>query len=144
MISLRLIHGRPACPNFAMMIPTNSERVANMTKATRGRYTLEFKQEAVLLPVPIVAITGNNPAAALDLDQENASARDHEGIELVNGAVVGDELEIGVKEIWVAIRQALAQKLQRSPLVRESRLSKAFPSCFRESHTESSLSPQIQ
>jgi hypothetical protein len=84
-----------------------------MTKATRGRYTLEFKQEAVLLPVPIVAITGNNPAAALDHDQENASARDHEGIELVNGAVVGDELEIGVKEIWVAIRQALAQKLRR-------------------------------
>ena len=93
---------------------------------------------AVLFPVPIVAVAGNDPATPLDLDQEDAGACDCEGVDLVDGAVVSDELEVGIEESRVAIGQALAQELQRFPLVGESRLGKRFPSCLRESHTESS------
>jgi hypothetical protein len=81
-----------------------------------------------------VAVTVDDSAAALDFDQEDAGAGDHEGVDLVHGAVVGDELEVSLEERGVAVGKRLGQALHSFPLVRILRLGKPLPSCFRESH----------
>src|SRR5664280_620770 len=92
----------------------------------------------IFLPIPTVAVAGDDSATALDLDQEDAGARHNKCINLVDRAVVSNKLEVAIEEGWVGVRKPLAQKLQRHPLVGEPRFGKALPSCSRESHVESS------
>ena len=72
----------------------------------------------VLGPVPEVTVAGYDSAAALQFNQENTRLGDHQGVDFVYGAVVGDELKVGVLEDRIAVREDVAEELERLALVR--------------------------
>ena len=58
--------------------------------------------------------------AALDLDQEEALGVNSEQVDLVDAAVVGDELEVGPGPVRLVVGKRLADEVEGVPLPRDS------------------------
>jgi hypothetical protein len=86
---------------------------------------------AVFVPIPKVAIAGDDSAAALKFQEEDAGLSDGESIDLVYGTVVADEFEIRVDEDRVTIGQGLADEIESLTLVRVTRFGELFPTAGR-------------
>lgn len=54
-----------------------------------------------------------NPRATLDLDDEESHGGKHQGIDLVDGAIVREEFEIRPRHVRLMVWQTVAQELQR-------------------------------
>jgi hypothetical protein len=83
-----------------------------------------------------VAVAIDDTASTLQLDQEDAGLGDDQRVDLVYGAVVGDEFEVRVDEIRVPILENIAQEIKRLALVREPRFGELFPALSRQRHRE--------
>ena len=69
-------------------------------------------QGPVGLPSPSSGIAPQPPRPTLDLDQEKALAREDQQIDLVDAAVIGDELKVGPRAKRLASRELRPHKFQ--------------------------------
>ena len=91
-------------------------------------------RSAVGRPGPAMRIAGQNARAALDLDQEEADRRQHQGIHLVDLALIVDEFEVGPDAPGIAVGQMTAQPVQRFALPSEVGLGDDLPTGVAEHH----------
>jgi len=89
--------------------------------------------DAFVFPDPVVGIAGDSAGFALDLDQKDALGAGNEGVDLVDRAVVGDELKIGPGDVIVLGRKACANEIQGFLFPGEARRRNDFPMFFRHS-----------
>jgi hypothetical protein len=75
---------------------------------------------ALVAPRPGAHVALDHPGAALDLDKEEPGRAQHQEVDLVDAAVVRDELEVGPGSVGVSVRQALADKIERLLLPAEA------------------------
>ena len=83
---------------------------------------------AVGVPGPAVGVALNRTGTALDLDEDEALGREDEDVDLVDPALVVDELEVRPRAPGLVVRQMLAQELERLALPLERRLRDRRPS----------------
>jgi hypothetical protein len=88
-------------------------------------------EAAVFIPVPEVAVAGDDPSAALQFEEEDAGLGDDEGVDFVYRAVVADEFETCVDENRVTIREGLTEEIEGLALVRVTRFGELFPATGR-------------
>jgi hypothetical protein len=90
---------------------------------------------AFVFPSPARLVALDNPWSALDLNEEGTLGADHERVQLVDRAVISDELEKRPGEVVVLGRKSFEDKIQGLPLPREARFANRLPVLFR--HTPS-------
>ena len=89
---------------------------------------------AIGRPGPAVHVAGQHARAALDLDEEEAGRREHQGIDLADLALVVDELEVGPDVPGIAVGQLASKPVQRLSLPREVGLGDDMPAGGAEGH----------
>jgi hypothetical protein len=68
--------------------------------------------------LPALTVTEQHARPRLDLDQEQPAGRDGQQVDLVNRAVLGDELDIGPRPVRLVAREARTDERERFALVR--------------------------
>jgi len=84
-------------------------------------FRLAVGEQARVVEDAAAALEGPDPAAGvaadlarmgLDLDQIQALRGQHQGVHLVDGAVLGDELEVRLDPIGLMVRELATEKVQ--------------------------------
>jgi hypothetical protein len=91
---------------------------------------------AVGVPGPAVGIALNRTGTAFDLDEDEALGREHEDVDLVDPALVVNQLEVRPRAPRLVLRQMLAQELERFALPLERGLRDRRPSRRFHGHTD--------
>ena len=87
-------------------------------------------QMAIGGPYPSVSVATDGPRPGLDLDQDKSGRRQDEGVDLVDPAVVVDELEVRPSPPWVKIGQVGPQEIEGVPFPLVGRLSDRCPTPY--------------
>ena len=99
-----------------------------------GEGAIDGDGVAVSGPIPEVAVAGDKAAAAFPFDEKDAGLGDDEGVDFVDGAIVGDEFEVGVDEDGVAIGQRVAEEFEGLTFVGVAGFGELFPATGGEGH----------
>lgn len=71
---------------------------------------------------------------ALDFDEEHALWGQDQGIDFVDGAIVGDEAEVGPGAVGVEVRELASEVLERVAFPGEFGAGHTNPALVRKSH----------
>ena len=93
----------------------------------REQRVIDRRELAVHLPGPRSRVSEQPAAAALDLDEEQALRREYQKIDLVDAAIVGDELEVRPGAVGLMGGEMQTHKVQGIPFPGILALSECVP-----------------